>query len=796
MANHQGRSRFRNRGTFFREFMYGFARDSPLMLVEDVRVTMTGLHQSRFDHLIASLWRETMRLTLRTMLAYLDDILEPADAKDLGEKIEESEVATNLVHRVRSSVRRLRLEAPALQGTGTGGDANSVAEYLDNTLSNEQVAEFEKVAIESDVHLAETAACHQVLTLVLGEPANIEQSTRQRMYRLVSRTVSGQVGETEVGHDGQATGAPPPRGDMAGAAATTTGAADGPTPSKREIPDYLKAGSRVKVVPIVVVLLLAGLLAGAIFMAMQPNGFLAAFRDGSEEGATVADPAAGNSKQSAAEEQAADATGPNGVAASPTDTPIDETPDAGPDTTPSGDDGAFVPPDAGAPGVGDGAGDAPMPPLPPEPDDLTPPEGGVPTVPGDGGETPDTEVAVVDPEKTPPDMIPVEPTDVPPERVEVGLYTSDDQQLTRYDAANEAWMRVPARSTLASGDHILALPAFRPQLMFGPTLQITLDGGTDVVVEAPDENGVPRIRLLHGRMVVATVATAGAKLGVLFPHSEGVLEFTDADATTAIDCRGFVDLGEDPETEPGHGRYQIYAVSGRVNWTQGEGAPVIMTAGQTYAFFDRLAGIVEDAEEMPAWITSNASSAIDLRAAETIAATLTDDRPVELWFGELSEDRRVEIRSLAVRSLAHLGKFDEVIVALNDSDQRSSWDEFFDVLTAAVARSPEYAKMVRGSLEKRRGGEAPQLYRMLWGYSPDDLQQGEALALAEMLGHEALDFRVLAFLNLEKITGKTKMYGPSYTEARNRGPIRGWISEAETGAIKYAKPPETYPEMP
>src|SRR5262245_35085029 len=129
--------------------------------------------------------RAFMRLTLRTLLAYLDDSLEPAQAKLIGQKIAESEQARDLIARIQQVTRRRRITTPPDSGPGGKLDPNTLGEYLDNVITPEQAAEVEEICLTSDPHLAEIAACHQILSLVLGEPTLVPPSAKQRMYGLV-----------------------------------------------------------------------------------------------------------------------------------------------------------------------------------------------------------------------------------------------------------------------------------------------------------------------------------------------------------------------------------------------------------------------------------------------------------------------------------------------------------------------------------------------------------------------------------------------------------------------------------
>ena len=187
--------------------------------------------------------------------------------------------------------------------------------------------------------------------------------------------------------------------------------------------------------------------------------------------------------------------------------------------------------------------------------------------------------------------------------------------------------------------------------------------------------------------------------------------------------------------------------------------------------------------EFPKWIRGDAASDLDKLAAVKLDHELTVDKPISLTLKELTESRQKEVRSLAIRSSGYVGKFDPLIKPLSLDEQRVNWPLYIEALRSALARGPEMAAQVRAAFEKQRSGDAPELYRMLWGYSADDLRKGADAKLVDYLSHASLDFRVLSSWNLQSITGLSGFYRPDYTEAKRRPQVLKWKEKLKEGKI-------------
>ena len=133
-------------------------------------------------------------------------------------------------------------------------------------------------------------------------------------------------------------------------------------------------------------------------------------------------------------------------------------------------------------------------------------------------------------------------------------------------------------------------------------------------------------------------------------------------------------------------------------------------------------------------------------------------------------NRLVEVRTLAIRSLSMFDEFDPFVAAISSRDLRYFWKDLVESMRAAEARSPETAKQVQAAFSRLRGEEGALLDRLLWRFSPEQLAAGGAQQLVEALSSPSTDVRVLAYLNLNEITGKTNNFQPD-REPRNQRTI-------------------------
>lgn len=124
-----------------------------------------------------------MRLTLRTLLAWLDDKLQPDQVSAIGKQVADSPLAQELVERIQRVTRQRRLTVPS-HGGPDSTDPNLVAGYLDNDIEPEAVTSYEKKCLGSDVNLAEVASVHQILSN-LGQKVQVPPEAKARMYTLV-----------------------------------------------------------------------------------------------------------------------------------------------------------------------------------------------------------------------------------------------------------------------------------------------------------------------------------------------------------------------------------------------------------------------------------------------------------------------------------------------------------------------------------------------------------------------------------------------------------------------------------
>ena len=735
-----------------------------------------------------------MRLTLRVLLAYLDNILEPADAATVEAKIAESETVSTLVHHIREISKRVRIPAPEVLGKGLGLDPNTVAEYLDYGLSDDAVRDFEAVCMQSDVHMAEVAACHEILSLVLVKPAEIDPNARQRMYTLLHEPTPAPLTAAPLTAEPVAVPVAAPVSAAQRAAAAPTSAPVEPR-RRAEVPDYLRQpeddGSRTfGRVALAAAILLALTFVGVGVLAFVPYeklpGFMQPmaanlFNNGPEvaivpENAIVI-PAAGSTPT---------ATG----TATPTGTAI--LPAA---TGTASSIAGLRQPESVTPAVpvvvATGTVVAPLPPVPAG----TVPAGTAPVATVAMGTAapvtvvpqPGTTVVVTTPPVPAGTAVVGTAVVAPAVRIEpVGRVSSDPSQVILRADARGGWVRLMGPDTLMVGDRLIALPAYRPQLTLAGGRIIGLLGGTEIEIMPLAADGTPGIRIVRGRLTMLTATAPQANLILEISGRRLVVALTSAEL--AVEHKFHRPRGADPAAGPLPWSLTFYVKSGEVTVADEKGPSPALKSPSVW-LITGTTPLEELKENLPAWISADERDLPEKLAADFVEEALRAGKAVNVALEEIVDDRRIENQQLALRCLAQLGDYNDFTALIRDPAQRQqTWDRNLDVLAAALDYGPYYAERIRDAFIKQQGPmKGVELYRLVWGFNDDQLKQGMAKLLVETLDHDDLDFRVLAFWNLVKITGTPLGYMPQDPPLKRKTTVIKWQQKHDSGQIVYKK---------
>jgi hypothetical protein len=367
--------------------------------------------------------------------------------------------------------------------------------------------------------------------------------------------------------------------------------------------------------------------------------------------------------------------------------------------------------------------------------------------------------------------------------------------------AEKAWMVLPPDTPLAAGEPLLSLPAFRPQVLLAPSMKLTVAGEAYLRLQLPDVADVPRLTLDFGRIVLIPVGEMGNSLQIDFGGRSGQLTFADNESVVAAEVRQYLPPGSDPFTEPANLVVQLWAASGGFEWQEMERPAVKLVAGQRLQFVDETPVSVVEAAPLPDWIYGKSSgepqafgelsSDIERLAAQALAKFLTTDRPLALSLMEETDNRRVEVRALACRSLCYLDIFEPAIAALADSQLRTYWPGMLAALQTTMPFGKDTVTKLRADLEKLHGSKADRILGLLRGYSPEQLAEGGAEELVNALEDELVVVRVVAFLTLWRITERTNLFRP---DEEDRKGVEKWRRSLKDGQIAYKVPPSPLPQ--
>jgi len=753
-----------------------------------------------------------MRLTLRTLLAWMDGVL-PADAAgQLAEKVAGSAVAQTLANRIRDVVTRPAIAAPPPEGRGLAADANSAAEFLDNVLPADRLAEFERVCIESDMQLAEVADCHRLLAdLTAGRVAAGEvDATLAERLRAIARAERAAAVARPV--DRPAFEAAAGSRDVAFSdtvfvsPASRVSASKAPSSAASPARAWILAGSAAAALVALLGVLgwsLAG--GGRRDVAVRPA-------------AAIESPPIVDSSPESPDATAAPPSPPVVPAAEPPAAPAAEPPTVV--SEPAAPPPVPAPPPADTPApiaVRESPPGAP-PAVPPSPQPEPPASGAAAAA--IAARVPQGEaLAIAAPSAVAAPAPPAPAADEPvpaataapkpaaavvagPFVLLVGSAAAPQQPLE--------WQARPAAAAVALPAELVSPPFSQPELVIGG-LRIRLQPSTRAAVVTDTDGGV-RLEVLFGRAVVVADDPA-ARLGITAAGLVGRVR-AGLEAPLGIEVVLDREPGSDPAAGAATRRARLVSAGG-IAWEQTaeDGGPVQQPLGGFDPQGRVPAGAVAEwssvtpdvvvmtpATAVPGWLAGRIDvEAADRQAALGLASRLPAAGAAQAALRQLAADPRGEQRVLAAATLALLGDYDEAVRQLSAESQgrelyAGQWAKLESLtVPLALARGANAAaRFAKACAEQAPPGTADAVTRLARGFTPADLAAGADAWLVDALDDPHLVVRRYAFQRLMELTNPTAVdrlrYRPDGRPDQRRDGVEWWRRQQQDGRLRGTPP--------
>lgn len=702
-----------------------------------------------------------MRLTLRTMLAYMDEQLDPPQMEEIGAKIRESGVASGMIDRVRSSIRKHRMEAPKIEGRGIGKDANSVAEYLDNVLDKDEIPEIEQLCLNSDMHLAEVAACHQILSQLPGVEFEIGHRLRDRIYDIPG-FLTEQAAEAAELKNGSV--AKPKHATVRDPAVTTLRKKKKKKSPK--VPDYFKAQPATSRTWAPLILTAAVVLIGlAIGAYLTRDQWM---RRSSEQTARNNSEAGGppSNDASPADGEADGESTTKEVLATPAAS--DKEADAQKENDPPADS---VKVDEANPIIESSVG--PPPPIPEEPSEGAKsappvPVEEMPAESADGDKAPPAPVAT----------LPILASPVP---------------VVAWDTAAKAWNRVRDGESLPAGGAI-ALVGSRAKVKTESGLVATLVGPSEIQFLKDGPNGKLAWILDCAKVVFDATEAGGSSLDAIIAGTPVSLKFVSPDSKLAIEVTQKIAPGGDPSNpENFAATIQVYLLRGAVQVKAGDEDQLIEAGNDLAVFRLDASGALQEIKDVgaPLWVDELTSGEATKQASKELSDRLANIKtPLSVALQELASDKRINVASLAAQALAQLEEIKPLCDQFRDSHFRSVWRTNHAFLKQLLQSKPGVAEVFHDQLTKHYPSEAEAVFRILRGFDDEQFSQ-EGGMLIDALRSESQLLRVLAYQTLVDLVGPgNRKFQPEDPKPLRDKNIVAWFEAFEAGKLKVKATPE------